>query len=85
MSDFITDATGIKRPLGVYQHYLKKTYYKVLGICSHSETLEPLVLYQATYDTCRQWVRPLDMFFEDVEVDGEKKPRFQFIKPFAED
>jgi hypothetical protein len=28
----------------------------------------------------RLWVRPYDMFFEEVEVDGEVIPRFQKIK-----
>ncbi|HLC53966.1 MAG TPA: DUF1653 domain-containing protein, partial [Candidatus Nanoarchaeia archaeon] len=26
------------------------------------------------------WIRPLGMFLENVEVDGKKMPRFEFLK-----
>ena len=45
----------------------------------HSETLEPLVLYRPLHNSCGDWVRPYAMFFEDVEIDGIKQPRFKRI------
>lgn len=63
---------------GIYQHY-KGNAYHVLGVARHSETLEELVVYQAQYDDFSLWVRPVTMFFEDVEVDGQLKPRFIFL------
>lgn len=70
-------AKSLKR--GMYEHYKKKRY-QVLGVVIHSETLEEMVLYRALYGEKLTWVRPLDMFFEEVEIKGIKQPRFRFIK-----
>lgn len=64
---------------GRYRHY-KGNEYRVLGIARHSETLEPLVLYQALYgDTAALWIRPQPMFVEAVTVAGATLPRFKWI------
>lgn len=65
---------------GIYKHYKGKKY-NVLGVAKHSETLEDLVVYEALYDNelSKLWVRPLEMFIEEVEVDGKKVKRFDFI------
>lgn len=62
-------------PLGRYRHY-KGGEYEVLGVARHSETLEALVVYRPLYNDSGLWVRPYAMFFEDVEVDGARRPRF---------
>lgn len=72
-----------KIKLGKYQHY-KGKFYEVIGIARHSETLEELVVYRALYDSPefgkdQIWVRPLKMFLEEVEIDGNKVPRFKFV------
>ncbi len=69
--------------LGKYRHYKGKEY-EVLGIATHSETLEELVVYKALYEIEGKgkdsiWVRPKGMFEEYIEIDGAKKKRFQFI------
>jgi len=69
---------------GLYRHY-KNKMYKVIGIAHHSETLEPLVIYQALYDTPEfgkdaLWARPKDMFLEAVTIDGIEQPRFALMK-----
>jgi hypothetical protein len=64
--------------LGKYKHYKGKEY-KVIGVAKHSETLEDLVVYQKLYDDHLLWVRPLKMFTEDVEINGNKIPRFEYI------
>jgi len=61
-----------------YRHY-KSKYYTVLGVAKHSETLEELVVYRAEYGDGEIWVRPYEMFLEDVEVDGKTVPRFREI------
>lgn len=64
--------------LGKYRHYSGKEY-EVLGTAKHSETLEELVVYKALYDKGALWVRPLQMFEENVEMDGKIVPRFTQI------
>ena len=46
---------------GKYRHFKGKEY-RVLGIASHSETLEPMVVYQALYGEGGLWVRPASMW-----------------------
>lgn len=65
--------------LGIYQHF-KGHKYKVLGLAKHSESLEDLVVYQALDGNKQIWTRPFSMFFEEVEVDGKKIPRFKFLE-----
>lgn len=64
--------------LGKYQHY-KGNFYQVEGIATHSETEEKMVIYRPLYGDQALWVRPLDMFIEEVNINGEVKPRFAFI------
>jgi len=64
--------------LGIYKHYKGKEY-EVIGLAKHSETLEDLVVYKALYDDGQIWVRPLKMFLEEVEVNGKKVPRFEYV------
>lgn len=68
----------IETPLGLYRHY-KGGQYRVLGTVRHSETLEPMTLYQALYGQHGLWVRPAGMFSETVEVDGKTQPRFSRV------
>lgn len=67
---------------GIYKHSKKGNLYKVHFVAKHSETLEDVVVYEALYEngTSKFWVRPVSMFEEIVEVNGEKVPRFVFIK-----
>ncbi|UYF99298.1 MULTISPECIES: DUF1653 domain-containing protein [unclassified Halomonas] len=66
---------------GIYRHY-KGALYEVLGTAQHSETEEPLVVYRALYGEYGLWVRPLEMFIETVEVQGQQQPRFALEKAF---
>ncbi len=68
---------------GIYQHY-KGDDYQVYGVARHEETHEELVVYQALYKheevgDYALWVRPKNVFLEEVEVDGERVPRFKRI------
>jgi cyclomaltodextrinase / maltogenic alpha-amylase / neopullulanase len=65
--------------VGKYRHYKGKEY-EVIGIAKHSETLEEMVVYKALYGDGQIWVRPIQMFFEEVEVDGKKTLRFSPIE-----
>lgn len=63
-------------PTGVYRHY-KGGRYEVYGVARHSETLEPVVVYRPLYGEGALWVRPFAMFTGQVDIDGERRPRFQ--------
>ena len=62
----------------LYEHY-KGLRYKIIGVARHSETLEELVVYQALYGDSEIWVRPLNMFLENIVINGQLQPRFKLI------
>lgn len=59
---------------GKYRHF-KGGVYEVLGLVTHSETQEELVLYRHEGEEAL-WVRPKDMFFGIKEIQGEAVQRF---------
>ena len=61
-----------------YRHF-KGNEYRVLYVARHSETLEPMVVYQALYGEGGIWVRPASMWNETVERDGNTYRRFTYI------
>ncbi len=63
---------------GKYQHS-KGNFYEVIGVARDSETLLEMVVYKALYGDGGLWVRPLDMFTENVEVNDMSLPRFRFV------
>ena len=64
---------------GRYRHF-KGGEYEVQGIATHSETGEQLVVYTPLYGEGGLWVRPLSMFLETVDRDGELQFRFTRIE-----
>ena len=64
---------------GRYRHY-KGQDYEVLHVARHSETEELLVVYRPLYGEPGVWVRPLDMFTEQVEIGGKLTRRFRPLK-----
>lgn len=62
-------------PTGRYRHY-KGGEYEVIGVARHSETLEPMVVYKPLYNDSGLWIRPHEMFFGTLEVDGVTTQRF---------
>lgn len=64
---------------GIYRHY-KGNKYQVIDIVRHSENQQYMVLYRALYGDHGLWVRPLQMFIEEIEVEGQKRPRFELIE-----
>ena len=56
---------------GIYKHY-KGDLYIVEDIAFHSETQEKLVVYRALYGENTLWVRPYDMFLEEINKNGHK-------------
>ena len=64
---------------GKYRHFKGKEY-ELIGLATHSETLEPMVVYRALYGDRGLWVRPAAMWTEQIERGGYCGPRFQYIE-----
>ena len=58
-----------------YRHFKGKEY-EVIAVARHSETLEPFVVYKALYGNRDIWIRPADMWQEEV---GNGVKRFVHI------
>ncbi|MCP4505620.1 MAG: DUF1653 domain-containing protein [Fuerstiella sp.] len=69
---------------GRYRHY-KGRDYVVIGVARHSETDEDLVVYRPDYGDRRLWVRPLKMFMDTVESNGQQVSRFEFLTSHIDD
>ena len=59
----------------IYRHF-KGDCYLVEDIALHSETMEKMVVYRALYGDQQLYIRPYDMFLEEVNRNG-KKYRFE--------
>lgn len=69
--------------IGIYEHYKKKRY-EVIGVARYKDTMEDVVVYRALYDSEEfgdhaLWVRPKVEFLEEIEIDGVRRPRFEYI------
>lgn len=76
---------------GFYYHYkhdpngsVNNYSYEVIDVGTHTETKEKFVIYRSLYQTETQgganyWLRPLEMFIENVTKDEKTFPRFQKI------
>ena len=63
--------------LGKHIHY-KGNEYEVIGVGTHSETLENFVVYNDLHGG-KIWVRPIKMWNDIVEHEGNKVKRFTHI------
>ena len=67
-------------PSGIYRHY-SGLLIQFLGVAEHTETKEVLVIYVTLSPKAVNHLRarPLDMFLENVDVDGISVPRFTYL------
>lgn len=64
---------------GRYRHF-KGMEYELIGVATHSETLEPMVIYRALYGEGGLWVRPASMWTQHVDRGSYHGPRFQYVE-----
>ena len=66
---------------GKYKHSKSGRMYLVHFVAKNSETFEDMVVYEALYENevSKFWVRPAKNFLEEVEINGKKKPRFEYL------
>jgi hypothetical protein len=67
----------------IYRHY-RGNYYYIKDIAIHSETEEELVIYQALYGEYKTFARPIEMFFDEVDITSDdniykQKYRFELV------
>ena len=62
-----------------YFRHFKGNLYRMERIAYDSETTERMVVYQALYGERKYWCRPEKMFFEVIERDAKRMPRFREI------
>lgn len=62
-----------------YRHFRNKKIYRFVAFATIEATEEEAVVYQAMYGDRRYWIRTKTNFFEEVEHEEKRVPRFQKI------
>ena len=79
--DEITDAGQKIKVGGIYQHYKgAHKRYRVLDFATLEATDELCVVYQALYGSGFKFVRPVSIWLENVEWEGQTVPRFSLVE-----
>jgi len=60
----------------LYKHF-KGGSYKVIGTAVHTETNEELVVYHKEGNEYQMFVRPVNMFLDEVSYNDKKVERFK--------
>lgn len=64
----------------IYRHFKGKSY-KVIDVAKDCKTMEDVVIYEPQYQSLsRLWTRPVAEWNDEVDVDGQKVPRFQLVE-----
>lgn len=78
--------------IGKVVRHFKGNYYFIENISMDSETKETMVVYRPLYhrDDSMLWTRPLNMFFEKIDIERKdnitkQSHRFEFVKELEKD
>ncbi|MBP3758610.1 MAG: DUF1653 domain-containing protein [Firmicutes bacterium] len=87
------EKSRIFKPGDIVRHFKRETLgeedlrankylYEIVGVAIHSETREEMMVYRALYDDGGMYVRPLQMFMEEVDhvKYPEIKQKYRFEK-----
>lgn len=81
-AELIKSLEEIKKIISVGQYYAHykhlETKYQVVDVGMWENTEETCVMYKSL-DTGITWVRTVENFLEEVEVEGKKVPRFKLM------
>ena len=71
-----------RETLGEEDLRANKYLYEIVGVAIHSESREEMMVYRALYDDGGMYVRPLQMFMEEVDhvKYPEIKQKYRFEK-----
>jgi len=65
----------------IYKHTKTGNLYLILNhFAKETTNASPVIVYQALYGDNQVWVRSYEEFFNEVEINGELKPRFENIE-----
>ena len=67
-----------KASQGRYVHYKGKSY-DVLGEAYDFDSHTKYIIYRQNYSYKKWWIRPKEMFFDQIEHDGTSKNRFNKV------
>lgn len=67
---------------GIYRHF-KGGLYEAITVGRLSEARDQEFVVYRSLDNGFVWIRPIKMFFEEVERDGYKGPRFVWLREKA--
>ena len=70
---------GRKHVLGGHYKHFKGGNYVLLNVAKDHEVGTPIAVYMSLDGKPEVWARPLDMFLEDVDDHGVRKPRFELV------
>ena len=76
--DILNEAKKLVAVGEMYRHY-KGNLYKVIDLGIFSEDIGVGVIYQAQYGEKVMFIRPLDIWIEDVDCNGRTVPRFDRV------
>ena len=76
--------TDLMNKIGMTVRHFKGGVYIIVGVATHTETDETLVIYKALYGNRETYARPIDMFLEKVDKtkypDAKQDFRFETVE-----